>query len=110
VERTLIYLSTEMTAMTKFAVFEPNDWVLWTQINSILSQFLTSFWQSGGLNGTSAQEAFYVTCDGTINTPQTIQQGIVNVEVGVSLEYPAEFVVISIGQWAGGQSVAVTSV
>ena len=109
VERTLIYLSTEMTAMTKFAVFEPNDWVLWTQINSILSQFLTSFWQSGGLQGTSAAEAFYVNCDATINTPQSIQQGIVNIEVGVALQYPAEFVVIAIGQWAGGQSVSVTT-
>jgi hypothetical protein len=109
VERTLLYLATEMTAMTKFAVFEPNDWVLWNMITSVLSQFLTSFWQSGGLRGTSISEAFYVTCDSSVNTPQSIQQGIVNVEVGVSLQYPAEFVIISIGQWAGGQSVSVTT-
>jgi uncharacterized protein len=109
VERTLIYLSTQLTAMTKFAVFEPNDWVLWNMITSVLSQFLTSFWQSGGLSGTSIAEAFYVTCDQSINTPSSIQQGIVNVEVGVALQYPAEFVVIAIGQWAGGQSVSVTT-
>jgi uncharacterized protein len=109
VERTLIYLSTQFVAMTMFAVFEPNDWVLWNSITQILSQFLTAFWQSGGLQGTSAAAAFYVTCDDTVNTPGSIQQGVVNVEVGVALQFPAEFVVISVGQWAGGQSVTVTT-
>ena len=109
VSRSLIYLSTQFVAMTKFAVFEPNDWVLWNQITSVLSQFLNQFWQSGGLSGQSASQAFYVTCDQTNNIPDTIQQGIVNIEVGVALQYPAEFVVIKIGQWAGGQSVTTTT-
>jgi hypothetical protein len=109
VERTIIYLRTELVSLSRFAVFEPNDWVLWNQIGSVIAQFLTQFWQSGGLQGMSAADAFYITCDGTNNTPATIQQGIVNVEVGVALQYPAEFVVISIGQWAGGQSVSVST-
>jgi hypothetical protein len=109
VERTIIYLRTELVSLSRFAVFEPNDWVLWNQITSVLNQFLTSFWQSGGLRGQNAADAFYVTCDASNNQPMTIQQGIVNVEVGVALQYPAEFVVISIGQWAGGQSVSVTT-
>jgi hypothetical protein len=109
VARTLIYLATEFVALTRFAVFEPNDWVLWGSLFSVLNQFLSSFWQSGGLQGLTASDAFYVLCDATVNTPQSIQQGIVNVEVGVSLQYPAEFVVIKIGQWAGGQNVAIAT-
>lgn len=109
VSRSLIYLSTQFVAMTKFAVFEPNDWVLWNSITSVLSQFLNAFWQSGGLSGQASGQAYYVTCDQTNNTPDTIQQGIVTIEVGVALQFPAEFVVIKIGQWAGGQSVSVTS-
>jgi len=109
VERTIIYLSTQLVALSKFAVFEPNDWVLWNQISSVLSQFLTAFWQSGGLSGQTATDAFYITCDGSVNTPMSIQQGIVNVSVGVALQYPAEFVVINIGQWAGGQTVSVAA-
>jgi uncharacterized protein len=109
VERSLIYLQTQLVALTKFAVFEPNDWVLWNSICSVISQFLNGFWQSGGLSGTNSSQAYYVTCDDTINTPQSIQQGIVNVEVGVALQFPAEFVVISIGQWAGGQSVSTST-
>jgi uncharacterized protein len=109
VERTLIYLETEFVALTKFAVFEPNYWVLWNQITSVLNQFLNSFWQSGGLQGNVATDAYYVTCDETNNTPATIQQGVVNIEVGVALQDPAEFVVISIGQWAGGSSTSVST-
>jgi phage tail sheath protein FI len=109
VERSLIYLSTQMVALTKFAVFEPNDWILWNQITSILTQFLDAFWQSGGLQGQSAAQAYYVLCDSSNNPQSSIQQGIVHVEVGVALQFPAEFVVISIGQWAGGQTVTVTT-
>jgi hypothetical protein len=108
-ERSLIYLSTQMVALTKFAVFEPNDFVLWNQITSVLTQFLAQFWQSGGLQGTSAGEAFFVTCDSTNNTLASIQQGIVNVEVGVALQFPAEFVIINVSQWAGGQSISVST-
>jgi phage tail sheath protein FI len=110
VQRTLIYLQTEFVAMTRFAVFEPNDYVLWNQIGSILTQFLDSFWQSGGLRGNSAAAAYYVICDDSNNTLSSIQQGIVNVEVGVALESPAEFIVINIGQWAGGASATITTI
>src|SRR5215469_2426349 len=109
VERSLIYLSTQMVALTKFAVFEPNDYILWNQITSVLTQFLISFWQSEGLQGVSAAQAYYVLCDSSNNPISSIQQGIVNVEVGVALQFPAEFVIISIGQWAGGQSVNIAT-
>ena len=107
VSRTLIYLQTQFVALTRFAVFEPNDYILWNLLNSVLSQFLTSFWQSGGLAGNSAGQAFYVLCDATNNTASSISNGIVNVEIGVSLERPAEFVVLKLGQWAGGQTIQI---
>jgi hypothetical protein len=109
VERSLIYLSTQMVALTKFAVFEPNDFILWNQVTSVLTQFLSQFWQSGGLQGVTASQAFYVLCDSSNNQQSSIQQGIINVEVGVALQFPAEFVVIHVGQWAGGQSVSVST-
>jgi phage tail sheath protein FI len=107
VQRTLIYLQTNLVRMTKFAVFEPNDWILWNALSQIISQFLTSFWQSGGLQGSSVSSSFYIICDASNNDPLSIQQGIVNIEVGVALQRPAEFVVIKLGQWAGGSNVQV---
>lgn len=104
VRRTLNYLKYSLKELTEFAVFEPNDANLWTQINMTVSGFLSEFWRNGGLAGERASDAFYVLCDATNNPQTAIDQGIVNVEVGVALSYPAEFVVINLSQWSGGSN------
>ena len=75
--------------------------ILWSRITNSLSTFLRGYWQQGGLRGATANEAFYVTCNATNNSAADIQNGIVNIEVGVATEYPAEFVVIKLGQLTG---------
>lgn len=102
--RSLIYIKKSMDDLTSFAVFENNDSVLWSQIKTSLNSFLRSYWQSGGLRGTNPSQAFYVLCDSTNNSFTEIQAGRVNIEVGVALEYPAEFVVIKLGQLTGNAS------
>jgi len=102
--RSLIYIKKSMDDLTSFAVFENNDAPLWSQINTTLNSFLRSYWQAGGLRGTNPSQAFYVLCDGTNNPFTEIQAGRVNIEVGVALEYPAEFVVIKLGQLTGNAS------
>lgn len=104
-QRSLSYIQANMVSLTQFAVFENNDFVLWTATAGILNQWLTSFWQSGGLAGQSPNDAFTITCDGTINTPAVIQAGQFLIEVGVALQYPAEFVVITLSQSQAGSSV-----
>jgi uncharacterized protein len=104
VRRTLNYLKRNLKQLTQFAVFENNDYLLWSSITSTVSGFLNEFWQSGGLKGRSADEAFVVTCNETNNPPSSIEQGIVNVEVAVAVLFPAEFIVIQLSQWAGGSS------
>jgi uncharacterized protein len=107
--RSLIEIGSNLKQLTEFAVFEPNDARLWEQLSAICSKYLAGFWQSGGLKGATVTEAFYVTCDATINTPNMIQQGQVNVECGIALTAPAEFVVITIGQYDGGSTVAIAA-
>lgn len=104
VRRTLNYLKYTLIGVTEFAVFEPNDERLWNSINMRVSSFLADFWRSGGLKGATASEAFFVVCDSTNNTASSIDQGVVNVEVGVALSYPAEFVKINLSQWTGGSN------
>jgi phage tail sheath protein FI len=102
--RSLIYIRKSMNDLTSFALFENNDSTLWSQINTSLNSFLRSYWQAGGLRGTNPSQAFYVLCDATNNPFTEIQAGRVNIEVGVALEYPAEFVVIKLGQLTGNAS------
>ena len=108
VRRSLIYLRKALTDLTSFAVFEPNDFRLWSQITSALEAFLTDFWQQGGLRGLAPADAYFVKCDSENNPIESIDQGEVNIEVGVALQRPAEFVVIRISQYDSGAVVTVS--
>ncbi len=100
-KRSLIYIKKELENRSAFAVFENNDVLLWKKIQTALSSFLTSYWQQGGLRGSSVQQAYFVKCDATTTSFTDIQNGRVNIEVGVALQYPAEFVIIKLGQLTG---------
>lgn len=102
--RTLNYLKQVLKDATSYAVFEPNDARLWTQLSMGVSTLLAEFWTQGGLKGATASEAFYVTCDSSNNTAITVDNGEVHLEVGVALQYPAEFIVINLSQWTGGSN------
>lgn len=101
VRRSLIYVKKELERLSAFAIFENNDQRLWAQLRTTLGTFLRDYWQSGGLRGATTSEAYYVKCDSTTNTPADILTGVVNIEVGVAIQYPAEFVVIKLGQITG---------
>jgi hypothetical protein len=101
VRRTLLNIRAELQARVQFAVFEPNTPNLWESIENVLEQYLLQVHQEGVLAGSSARESFYVVCDSSNNTDQTVTNGEIHVEVGVALQTPAEFVVITIGQFDG---------
>jgi phage tail sheath protein FI len=105
IRRTLIYLKRELSDRVQFALFRNNDVDLWDDVRSSLQNFLTQVYQQGGLAGATATDAFYVRCDATNNTTTSIANGELRVEIGVALEYPAEFVVITIGQIQGSTTV-----
>lgn len=65
-------------------------------------RILRPMWEAGGLSGATAAEGYYIRCDETLNTPNVVQSGEVRMEIGVALEYPAEFVVIRITQFDRG--------
>ncbi|MEL6178355.1 MAG: phage tail sheath C-terminal domain-containing protein [Myxococcota bacterium] len=88
---------------TQWVVFEPNDADLWARVNRTVSNFLERLWREGALFGSSPSEAFYVKCDGEINTHETMMLGRLYVEVGVCPVRPAEFVIFRISQWAPNQ-------
>lgn len=99
--RSLTYIEKSLSDLTQFAVFESNSEILWSRITTTLSAFLNTYRNQGGLRGATPQDAFFVTCDATNNSSQSIANGIVNVDVGVALEYPGEFVIINLSQIVG---------
>jgi hypothetical protein len=105
IRRLFIFLERSIELGTQWAVFEPNDYRLWAKVTQSLSQFLTRVWRDGALMGQTADQAFFVKCDATTMTQDDIENGRLIAIVGVAPVYPAEFVIIRIGQWDGGSSI-----
>lgn len=103
VRRLISYIEKSIELGTQWVVFEPNDEDLWARVTRTVEGFLTRLWRDGALFGASPAEAFYVKCDGELNTPETMMLGRLYVEVGVCPVRPAEFVIFRISQWAPNQ-------
>jgi hypothetical protein len=96
--RSLIYIRKSLQNLTEFALFENNNEQLWGRITTTLNTFLNEYRNQGGLRGNSPSEAYFIKCDAENNTAASIASGEVRIEVGVALQYPAEFVVINLSQ------------
>jgi phage tail sheath protein FI len=77
---------------------------LWARVTRTIHNFLERLWHEGALFGSSTKEAFYVKCDRTLNTPETVMLGRLYIEVGVSPVRPAEFVIIRLSQDVSSES------
>ncbi len=106
VRRYFNYLEESILQGTQWCVFEPNDERLWGRIRRTINAFLVNEWRSGALFGATPQQAFFVKCDGENNTAESIDLGMVVVEIGVAPVKPAEFVIFRLSQFSGGTSIA----
>lgn len=80
---------------TYWAVFEPNDANTWVKVRGMIESYLTQKWREGALAGATTKEAFFVRCGlGTTMNAQDILEGRLNVEIGMAVVRPAEFVIL----------------
>ncbi|MEM6721443.1 MAG: phage tail sheath C-terminal domain-containing protein [Bacteroidota bacterium] len=76
-------------------VFEANDANTWVRIRSMIENFLTNQWKAGALAGATTDDAFYVKVGlNQTMTADDILNGIMNVEIGMAVVRPAEFIVL----------------
>jgi uncharacterized protein len=109
VRRTLILLEHQFTTLLQYALFEPNGPDLWAQVTNSLENYLTGLMQQGVLGGSTQDTTFNVTCDASNNPPASANAGILNVDVGVALQSPAEFIVINISQFQNTGATTITT-
>ncbi len=98
VRRLFIFIEESIKANTNWAVFEPNDEVLWTRVRRTIEVFLTGLWRGGSLAGNSAGEAFFVNIGRNTMSQDDIDNGRLICVIGVAPVKPAEFVVFRISQ------------
>ncbi len=101
VRRTALYIEESLYRGTQWAVFEPNDEPLWSQLRLNIGVFMHGLFRQGAFQGLSPKQAYFVKCDSTTTTQADIDRGIVNIIVGFAPLKPAEFVVIYIQQITG---------
>lgn len=80
---------------TSWAVFEPNDSTTWIRVKAMIENYLTNLWQAGALAGATPGAAFFVNIGlGTTMSQSDILEGRMNIEIGMAVVRPAEFIVL----------------
>jgi hypothetical protein len=102
VRRYLTNLERSLNEGTQWAVFEPNGEALWTRVRTTVTNLLTAEWHAGKLQGAAPSQAFFVRCDQTTMNQSDLDNGRLNIVVGVAPVEPAEFVIINIAQFTSG--------
>lgn len=101
VRRLFIFIEESIKANTNWAVFEPNDEVLWVRVKRTIDIFLEGLWRGGSLAGTSPQEAFFVNVGRETMSQDDIDNGRLVCVIAVAPVKPAEFVIFRISQKTG---------
>ena len=101
VRRLFIFIEESIKANTNWAVFEPNDEVLWVQVQRTIEVFLTNLWRNGSLAGTSPDEAYFVNIGRSTMTQDDIDNGRLICVIGAAPVKPAEFIIFRITQKTG---------
>jgi phage tail sheath protein FI len=65
VRRLTLYIEESLYRGTRWAVFEPNDEPLWSQIRLNLGAFMHDLFRQGAFQGKTPQGAYFVQCDST---------------------------------------------
>ena len=73
--RLFIFLEESIKKNTDWVVFEENNEELWRRVQRIIEVFLREVWRSGGLAGSSPEEAFYVNIGRDTMTQEEIDNG-----------------------------------
>ncbi|WP_375582477.1 phage tail sheath family protein [Cyclobacterium xiamenense] len=80
---------------TEQFVFEPNDANTWVKVRAMIENFLIQQWRAGALAGAKPDHAFYVRVGlGQTMTAVDILEGRMNVEIGMAVVRPAEFIIL----------------
>ncbi len=79
-----------------FAVFEPNTPFTWLKLKTMIENYLENLWRQGALFGETPEAAFFVNVGlGQTMTEDDINNGLMNIEIGLAAVRPAEFIVLT---------------
>jgi phage tail sheath protein FI len=94
VRRLALYIEQSLDEGLRWAVFEPNTPALWAIVRASIDDFLRRLWQQGGLQGTTADDAYFVRFDPAIVSQRDVDLDRLIMLIGFAPVRAAEFVII----------------
>ena len=99
VQRFLIMVEESIKKALENFVFDPNTSATWDAVRAMIEHFLDEIWRAGGLQGSTADEAYFVRVGlGETMTQLDIVEGRMIIEMGLTVIRPAEFIILRIAQ------------
>lgn len=77
-------------------VFDPNTPAFKFAVQRAIGNVLLAFWRAGAFRGSRPDEAFRVVCDGTNNSAQDEDDGLVKCDIQIAPAVPMEFITLRI--------------
>jgi phage tail sheath protein FI len=87
-------------------VFESNDIPFRRSVQRRFEDLLNNLFLRGAFAGAKADDSFLVRIDSSVNTPQTIAQGLFIVELSIAPSVPLEFLTVRLVQTGGDLQLA----
>lgn len=92
VRRLFIFIEENLKKATGWAVFEPNDSLLWLKVRTQIENYLFELWRQGALAGVKPEHAYQVNCGlNSTMTSQDVLEGKLIIEIKLAAVRPAEF-------------------
>lgn len=105
VRRLMLMLRRALLQQMHWMVFETNTPALWAEVRRMLTGYLRQLFVAGAFRGESEAQAFFVRCDGELNTRRVVDAGQLIAEIGVAPAEPMEFIAVRITRGGDGTLV-----
>lgn len=76
-------------------IFESNNERTWVKMKGMLISFLAEQWRDGALVGSKMDDAFFVNIGRETTSETEINNGIINIQIGMAVAKPAEFIILN---------------
>ncbi|MGH9892024.1 MAG: phage tail sheath family protein, partial [bacterium] len=103
--RLFVTVGRRLERLMQDVTFAPNDIRSWVRIMRELTAYFDDLFRQGALKGRTAEEAFFVKCDGETNTPEVRDAGMVVTEIGLAPATPGEFIVVRVIHGPSGVTI-----
>lgn len=98
IRRLALCIEESVSRGIRWSIFEPNAEPLWAHIRSDISAFMQTLFMRGAFQGATPAQGYFVKCDSTTTTQADVDNGLMNILIGMAPVRPAEFVAIYIQQ------------